>query len=607
MDYSDIKSPSELKRLNIKELGELCAGFRERIISVVEKNGGHLASNLGTVELTVAMHYVFDCPKDKIVFDVGHQSYTHKILTGRGEAFDGLRRNNGISGFPKPSESECDAFTAGHASTSLSVALGLAEANRQYQVDADVIAVIGDGALTGGMAYEALNAIGSEQLPVIIVLNDNNMSISKNVGAMSKYLTRLRVSKKYTGMKNQIKRAVSIIPLLGDGIIHVMEKGKKLLKRIVLSNKMFEEMGISYYGPFDGHNVAELIEIFNQVRKKETPSLVHIITDKGRGLKSALSDPEHSHGISCVGASCGNDFSKVLGDFLLDAAAKDKRVMAVTAAMSIGTGLEKFSAVYPDKFKDVGIAEEHAVTYCAALAAGGLKPYFAVYSTFLQRGFDQIIHDVCIDSHAVTFCVDRAGVVGADGVTHQGVFDLSYLLPIPNMTVMCPTDGAELKAMLEFSLTFAAPLAIRYPKSYGEDRSHTDIVYGKWEEVCNTAKSKVYVLCAGGRALDIALDAKKSEKINVVNARFVKPLDTEYLDKINAQGNIVITIEDNMRAGGFGMSVLGYLNSNKMRCKFDSIAHDNMFIDNRDISSSLSDSGLTAENLISLIKSLEQK
>ncbi|MDE6293181.1 MAG: 1-deoxy-D-xylulose-5-phosphate synthase, partial [Clostridiales bacterium] len=386
------------------------------------------------------------------------------------------------------------------------------------------------------------------------------MSISKNVGAMSKYLTRLRVSKKYTGMKSQIKRAVSIIPLFGDGIIHVMEKGKKLLKRIVLSNKMFEEMGISYYGPFDGHNVAELIEIFNQVRQKKSPSLVHIITDKGHGLKSAVTDPEHSHGISCFGAAEGNDFSKVLGDFLLEAAEKDSRVMAVTAAMSIGTGLEKFSSVYPDKFKDVGIAEEHAVTYCAALAAGGLKPYFAVYSTFLQRGFDQIVHDVCIDSRAVTLCIDRAGVVGADGVTHQGVFDLSYLLPIPNMTVMCPTDGAELRAMLEFSLSFDAPLAIRYPKSYGEDRAHSDIVYGKWEDISAAPKSKIYVLCAGGRALDIALGAAKTKKINIINARFVKPLDTDYLDKINAQGNIVITIEDNVRAGGLGMSVLSYLN-----------------------------------------------
>lgn len=598
-------TPADLKRLNINELVGLCASIRERIINVVEKNGGHLASNLGTVELTVALHYVFDCPKDKIIFDVGHQSYTHKILTGRGKAFDGLRQNGGISGFPQPEESEYDVFTAGHASTSLSVALGFAEAAKQTAEQSSVVAVIGDGALTGGMAYEALNAIGSEQLPVTIVLNDNNMSISKNVGAMSKYLTRLRVSKKYVGMKNEIKRAVSIIPLFGDGILHLMEKGKKLLKRIVLSNKMFEEMGISYYGPFDGHNVSELIDIFEQVRKKKGPSLVHIITDKGHGLKSAVTDPEHSHGISSVGTMSSNDFSAVLGEFLTDAAQKDSRVMAVTAAMAIGTGLEKFSKAYPDKFKDVGIAEEHAVTYCAALAAGGIKPYFAVYSTFLQRGFDQIVHDVCISKRAVTFCVDRAGVVGADGVTHQGVFDLSYLLVVPNMTVMCPTDGNELRAMLEFSLDFNAPLAIRYPKSYAVNRDHAPVVYGKWENIATDKSSHVYVLCAGGRVLDIALATAAEKKLNVVNARFVKPLDIEYLDGVNKRGNIIVAIEDNMRAGGFGMSVLQYLNCKGMLCKCAIIAHDDKFIDNRDVLSSLSESGLTRENLLNVIKSLE--
>lgn len=598
-------TPSELKRLNINELGGLCASIRERIINVVENNGGHLASNLGTVELTVALHYVYECPKDKIIFDVGHQSYTHKILTGRGKAFDGLRQNGGISGFPQPEESEYDVFTAGHASTSLSVALGFAEAAKQTATDTDVVAVIGDGALTGGMAYEALNAIGSDHLPVTVVLNDNNMSISKNVGAMSKYLTRLRVSKKYVGMKNEIKRAVSIIPIFGDGILHLMDKGKKLLKRLVLSNKMFEEMGISYYGPFDGHNVRELIEIFEQVRKKKGPALVHIITDKGHGLKSAVIDPEHSHGISSIGAMVSNDFSTVLGEFLSDVAEKDNRVMAVTAAMAIGTGLEKFASAHPDRFKDVGIAEEHAVTYCAALAAGGVKPYFAVYSTFLQRGFDQIVHDVCISKRAVTFCIDRAGVVGADGVTHQGVFDLSYLLPVPNMTVMCPTDGDELKAMLEFSLSFDAPLAIRYPKSYSVNRAHTQIVYGKWEEIASVKNSHIYVLCAGGRALDIALDADEGKKFNVINARFVKPLDTVYLDGINKRGNIIITMEDNVRAGGFGMSVLQYLNDHVMLCKFASIAHDDKFIDNRDIASSLQGSGLTRENLLNVVKSLE--
>ncbi|MCH5165758.1 MAG: 1-deoxy-D-xylulose-5-phosphate synthase [Clostridiales bacterium] len=605
MEYNDIKTPQDLKRLNISELDGLCEYLRERIISVVEKNGGHLASNLGTVELTVALHFCFDCPCDKFLFDVGHQSYAHKILTERGEAFEGLRKNDGISGFPQPAESKYDAFIAGHASTSLSVALGLAEAaHRRGSDEQRAIAVIGDGALTGGMAYEALNAIGSEKLPVVIVLNDNNMSISKNVGAMNNYLTRLRVSKKYSRLKTEIKRAVSIIPIFGDGAIHLLEKGKKLLKRVVLSNKMFEAMGISYYGPFDGHNVREMIDVFTQIKSKNGPVLVHVLTEKGKGLKSAVTDPEHSHGISSVGAPRGNDFSDVIGEFLSFAAKTDERIMAVTAAMAIGTGLEKFSAEFPERFKDVGIAEEHAVTYCAALAAGGMKPYFAVYSTFLQRAYDQLLHDVCIGNFPVTFCVDRAGVVGADGITHQGVFDLSYLLPMPNMTVMCPTDGDELRDMLEYSLTFAAPLAIRYPKSYVTTRPHEPIVYGKWETMLSS-KSKVFVLCAGGRALDIAFAAADEIKLNIINARFVKPLDKECLKEINKRCNIIVTVEDNVAQGGFGMSVLSYLNEIGKCAECAILAHGDGFIDDRDINSSLEKSGLTKENLIKIVKSLE--
>ena len=598
-----IKTPQDVKRLNISDLGQLCEAVRRRIIDVVENNGGHLASNLGTVELTVALHYVFDCPKDKFIFDVGHQSYTHKILTGRNDAFDGLRKTGGLSGFPLPEESEYDAFAAGHASTSLSVALGFAEAAARLNKDETAVAVIGDGALTGGMAYEALNAIGSEKLPVLIVLNDNNMSISKNVGAMSKYLTRLRVSKKYLRMKTEIKRAVSIIPLFGDGAISLLDKGKKLLKRIVLSNKMFEEMGISYYGPFDGHNIGELVDVFSQMKGKSGPKLVHVITDKGHGLKSAMSDPEHSHGISSSDAPSGKDFSAILGDFLCEAAERDKTITAVTAAMSIGTGLEKFATSHPDKFKDVGIAEEHAVTYCAALAAGGMKPYFAVYSTFLQRGFDQLIHDVCIGGYPVRLCVDRAGVVGADGVTHQGVFDLSYLLLMPGMTVMCPTDGEEYKAMLDFSLEFNGPLAIRYPKSYKTERAHTPIVYGKWENVTKSS-SKTYILCSGGRALDIA-ESAFGDKVNIINARFAKPLDVDFLKSVNKDGNIIVTVEDNIISGGFGASVREYLDDLGRKAKCSVIAHGDKFIDERSVDGAFAASGLTKENLIKVVKSLE--
>lgn len=604
MDGFEIKTPQDLKRLDIGELSGVAARIRSRIVETVENNGGHLSSNLGTVELTVAMHYVFDCPNDKFVFDVGHQAYAHKLLTGRYDAFCGLRKDGGISGFPRPSESEYDSFGTGHASTSLSVALGLAQAMRVRGDGGRSIAVIGDGALTGGMAYEALNAIGSEKLPVIIVLNDNEMSISKNVGAMSKYLTRLRVSKKYTRVKNEIKRAVSIIPLFGDGAMHLLNKGKKLLKRIVLSNKLFEAIGVSYYGPFDGHNIKELVEVFGQVKNMDGPSLVHVITEKGHGLKSAIKDREHSHGISAYSAKKEMLFPDVLGEFLTAATETDKKITAVTAAMAIGTGLEKFSKAFPDNFKDVGIAEEHAVTYCAALAAGGLKPYFAVYSTFLQRGFDQIIHDVCIDKYPVTFCVDRAGVVGSDGVTHQGVFDLSYLTMIPNMTVMSPTDGDEFRAMLDFSLGFGAPLAIRYPRSYDHSRAHAPIEYGKWETV-KTSRSKVYVLCVGGRALTMAENADKSVSLNIINARFVKPLDTVLLDKINKKGNHIVTVEDNIERGGFGQSVLAYLNGKGKKASVSILAHSDEFMDDRDVSAAMARSGLTEENLINTVKNLE--
>ncbi len=604
MDVKNIKTPQDLKRLNMSELDSVAEQIREMIVTTVENNGGHLSSNLGTIELTVALHYVFDCPRDKLLFDVGHQSYTHKILTGRGDRFDGLRQNDGISGFPLPSESEYDAFGMGHASTSLSVALGLAEAAKQMGDDSSVIAVIGDGALTGGLAYEAMNAIGSERLPVIIVLNDNEMSISKNVGAVSNHLTRLRVSKKYTRLKSEIRRSVSLIPFFGDGAIRLMEKSKRILKRAVLSNKMFEAMGISYFGPFDGHNIRELVDVFNQVKDKDEPVIVHVLTDKGKGLKSAASDPAHSHGISAFDGNGGKKFSDVLGRFLVGKAESDGRITAVTAAMSIGTGLEEFSKAFPDRFKDVGIAEEHAATYCAALASAGRKPYFAVYSTFLQRAFDEVLHDVCIGGYGVTFCIDRAGAVGADGVTHQGVFDLSYLSMLPNMTVVCPTDGAEFEAMLEYSVNFGAPLAIRYPRTYAVERTHDPIVYGKWE-IVRKSKSRVFVLCCGPRMLDAAVSASDSVDINIVNCRFVKPLDDEFLKSVNKRGNTLVTMEDNIRRGGFGEAVLSRLNVFGMNANVKILAHGDKFIDDRDIASTLGASGLTQENLIKVVKNLE--
>ena len=608
MEFERIKSPQDIKRLNISQLSDAADYIRRRIVSVVEKNGGHLSSNLGTVELTVALHYVFDCPHDKIVFDVGHQAYAHKIITGRDEAFDGLRQNGGISGFQKPDESEYDAFGTGDSSTSLSVAQGLAEAARAQGINQSTVAVIGDGALTGGLAYEALNSIGSESSPVIIVLNDNEMSISKNVGAMSNHLTRLRIGKKYSRLKNDIKRSVSVIPFFGDGAIALMERGKSFLKKIVLSNKIFESMGITYYGPFDGHNIAELVDVFSQAKKKNGPLLVHVVTDKGRGLKSAAVDPVHSHGVAAVSGLVTEraQFSQTLGKFLISAAERDDRIVAVTAAMAIGTGLEEFSKRFPDRFKDVGIAEEHAVTYCAALAAGGMKPYFAVYSTFLQRGFDELLHDVCIGGYPVTFCIDRAGTAGSDGVTHQGLFDLSYLGMLPNMTVMCPTDGDELASMLEFSRSFGKPLAVRYPKDYVNTRVHAPIEYGKWE-ILRKSDSKTYVLCSGPRAVDEAEKAAKRVDMNIVNARFVKPLDAEFLKSINKVGNVVVTMEDNVLHGGFGQSVLCALDAFGRKAECITLGYPDEFADDRSVRSSLEKAGLTEENLIKVLNSLKRK
>lgn len=605
MNYEDIKSPSDLKRLNIGDLKGLCKYLRSRIIDTVQQNGGHLSSNLGVVELTVALHYVFDCPKDKIIFDVGHQCYAHKLLTERGDKFDGLRKNDGISGFPQPRESEYDAFIAGHASTSLSVALGIAQGAKYNNLDINTVAVIGDGAFSGGMAFEALNSIGSECAPVITVLNDNGMSISKNVGAVSNYLTRLRISKRYIHAKTEIKRAVSIIPFFGDGAIRLLDKGKRFIKRLVLSDKMFEAMGIGYYGPFDGHNIKELIEVFENAKTKRVPVLIHVLTDKGCGLPSATIDPEHFHGVDgCTAKGCEKSFSSILGDFLLNAAQHDKSIVAITAAMSIGTGLEGFSRAFPDRFKDVGISEEHAVTYSAAMASVGIKPYFAVYSTFLQRGFDQILHDVCIGNYAVRLCVDRAGIVGSDGVTHQGVFDIGYLTMLPNMTVMCPMDGNEFVDMLQFSLSFNAPLAIRYPKSYSLNTEHAPIEYGKWELLSKCSSNKVYLLCVGPRAYSAVNDIKG---VNIVNCRFVKPLDSDFLDRINKTGNVIITVEDNVRRGGFGESVLSYLSNKGINAKVQIVAHADKFIDNRDIDQSLMESGICKESITELIKNLNYK
>lgn len=590
MYWDKVNSPADLKRLSVPELDAYAAEIREHIITTVERNGGHLSSNLGSIELTLGLHYVFHSPEDKIIFDVGHQAYTHKIVTGRRDAFDKIRQNDGLSGFPNMSESEHDAFTVGHSSTSLSAAVGLARARDLAGDKHHVVAVIGDGALTGGLSYEAINDIGEHGERVIIVLNDNKMSISDNVGALSKYLARLRLSKRYTHIKANIKRGVSALPFFGDKLVRAMDRAKDNLKAALLVNKMFENFGIKYLGPFDGHDTAEVIEIMQRVKRETKPVLVHFITSKGKGLYEAECNPIKFHGVGGCAPKKGVDFSAVLQHKLPALAEKDGRVTAITAAMAEGTGLSAFAARFPERYHDVGIAEEHAVTMAAGLAAGGFKPYFAVYSTFLQRAFDEILHDVCLNNLPVAFLVDRAGACGADGATHQGMFDLSYLSLLPNMTVLSPKDGAEFEQMLEWSLSVTAPLAIRYPKYYETDYG-TPFVPGEWEQL-KRADNGVYLLAVGNRMVDEAMRCNA----NVINARSVKPLDTACLDRI-AGAKRIVTLEDNVTRGGFGESVLAYYNRVGAAANVVVRGYPDRFIDNRDVRATLEEAGLTKPSI----------
>jgi len=598
-----VNSPLDLKKLSIKELNEYAGELRQHIISTVVACGGHLASNLGVVELTVALHYSFDCPKDKIVWDVGHQCYAHKIITGRRKYFDDnlLRKNDGISGFPIPSESEYDSFISGHASTSLSVLSGFIKSRKIKGESNKTIAVIGDGSFTGGMVYEALNEIGASGEPAIIILNDNDMSISHNVGAVNKYFNSLRLSKNYLRLKSDIKKGVSAIPVFGAELLSGLQKLKDGAKSLLIKEKMFEQLGFKYYGPYDGHNIEDLIEIFSAIKDKSQPVILHLITKKGYGYNEAEHNPEKFHGIAPPSSAVTYEFSKAVGSTLIEMAQKDDRVVAFTAAMASGTGLNIFGEKFPERYFDMGIAEQNAVTVCAAMAKEGLKPYFAVYSTFLQRAFDQVIHDVCIQNLPVTFLLDRSGVVGSDGVTHQGVFDLSYLSLIPNMTIVAPKDDEELRKIMLWSLNYNAPLSIRYPKNCKTRFESAEIYYGKWQ-ILRKEESHVYILASGSRAVDVAMQTNGT---TIVNALFIKPLDVDLLSELDKTENVVITVEDNALHGGFGWAV----NNCLTKAKLIKFAHSDNFVTSLDISQSLAQSGISFENLQRTIDeiSLEKK
>ncbi|MBP3627646.1 MAG: 1-deoxy-D-xylulose-5-phosphate synthase [Clostridia bacterium] len=604
MDYSvikGIKSPEDVKKLNKKEIEALCDEARSVIIETVSKNGGHLASNLGAVELTVALHRSFSTPKDAIIFDVGHQSYTHKLLTGRFNEFSTLRTKGGISGFMRPDESEHDAFVTGHSSNSISAAYGIYKAKRISGEEGTAVAVIGDGALTGGMAYEALNNAGSARSNFIIVLNDNKMSISRNVGALARSLTKMRNKPKYHKFKNAFSNFLIDIPFVGKKLNSFFFYLKEGIKNIIYRNNVFTAMGFNYLGPVDGHNVEEMETLFNIAKTYTRPSVVHVITTKGKGYEYAESSPKNYHGVAPFdiekGASFGGKecFSDVAGETLCSLAEKDKKIVAITAAMTSGTGLSKFAQDYKQNFFDVGIAEQHAVTFAAGLAKGGLKPFFVVYSSFLQRGYDQLVHDVAIAGLPVKLLIDRAGIVGEDGESHQGVFDVSYLTGIPGINVYSPCNYNELKAMIEQTADNDEFAAIRYPRGAQPENCKFDYS-GKDFDVFGGNSKKAIVTY--GRLSSFALEAKEKLKdINVIKLNKIYPLSDELISSLKEFDEIHF-FEESVKSGGIAEHIAGKLYESGFNNKFKIHAISDTFIPHMSVSEALNENGLSTESMI---------
>jgi len=568
-----INSPQDIKRLNPEELKILSLELRDYMVKVVAKNGGHLASSLGAVELTVALHICLESPKDKIIFDVGHQCYAHKLLTGRRTQFEHLRQYKGLSGFPNPAESEHDAFISGHASCSISWAQGLAEANKLNNSDGKVVAIIGDGSLSGGMAFEALNSSGHSGSDMLVIYNHNEMSISSSVGALSKYFNKIISAPAYNRARIELERFLEKHSLAKKVARHA-KRFEEALKGLMVPGLFFEELGFRYFGPYDGHNLETLVPTLKNILPLKGPKVLHIVTQKGKGYKFAEEDPERFHGASPFDVATGialkaaaPSFGDCMARNLTELAKNDKRIVAITAAMPSGTGLDIFAKEHPGRFYDVGIAEEHAVGLAAGLARNGLRPVIALYSTFLQRSFDQIIHDVALQNLPVIFAIDRAGVVGEDGPTHHGVFDISYLRMIPNMVVMAPKDKAELEEMLRFALTLDKPSAIRYPRgSAGELGNAAPVVLGKAQMI---KKGKGVCLLSMGTMFGYVFSAaeelaKDGIDATIINARFAKPLDEELLLSLEQEHDLLVTVEDNALAGGFGSAVLECLAQNDM-------------------------------------------
>ncbi|MDF2539989.1 MAG: dxs [Herbinix sp.] len=614
----NINQANDIKKIMSQDHSKLAEEIRNFLIQNISKTGGHLASNLGVVELTMALHLFLSFPQDRLVWDVGHQAYTHKLLTGRKEYFPTLRQMDGISGFPKREESSSDSLDTGHSSTSISAALGLVKARDIKGENNKVVAVLGDGALTGGMAYEALNNAGRLKSNLIIVLNDNNMSISENVGGMANYLAKLRTNSKYTGFKQNMETTLNQMPGIGKTIVEKLKRSKDAIKYFMLPSMFFEDMGLTYIGPIDGHNISQMLTAFRAASRVNKAVVVHVLTKKGKGYQLAERYPSKFHGVDPfdvisgqpVKAEKGISYTKVFSNALVKNAEKDNRIVAITAAMPYGTGLSDFKKHYPDRFFDVGIAEEHAVTFAAGLALGGLRPVVAVYSTFLQRAYDQIIHDVCINNLPVVFAIDRAGISGRDGKTHQGIFDLSFLTHIPNLTVLAPKNRYELEEMLAYAFTLSGPTAIRFPKGdayTGLKEYQAPIVYGKSEMILEGKEAAILAVGSMVKVGEKIAEelAQKGKKVTLVNVRFVSPLDEEILERLSANHKLFITLEENVRNGGYGQKVSDYLcKSDKRSVQHINISVPDIFVEHGSVSELHKKIGLDAE---SILRKIEEK
>ncbi len=613
MLLEQINEANDIKKIDAADYEKLAGEIRTFLIEKISVTGGHLGSNLGAVELTMALHLALDLPADKIIWDVGHQSYTHKLLTGRKSGFEGLRQYHGMSGFPKRKESNCDAFDTGHSSTSISAGLGLVKARDIKKETHTVVSVIGDGSLTGGMAYEALNNAAKLETNFIVVLNDNNMSISENVGGVSKYLNNIRTANSYLGLKKGVTDAL-LGTKHGDNVVSGIRRAKNSLKHLVIPGMLFEDMGITYLGPVDGHDIEGMVRVINEAKRVNGPVMVHVNTIKGKGFAPAERHPARFHGAEPFDIETGlpkkakakSNYTDIFSTVMCKLGQRDEAVVAITAAMPDGTGLKRFRNMYPDRFFDVGIAEEHAVTFAAGLAAGGLKPVVAVYSSFLQRAYDQVVHDVCIQNLPVVFAIDRAGLVGSDGETHQGIFDLSYLSSVPNMHIMAPKNKWELSDMMKFAVDFGAPIAVRYPRGEAYDGLETyrqPIEYGKAEWIYKEQDIALFAVGSMVKTAE-AVYAKLKEagkNVSLVNARFIKPIDEEAVVEACKTHSLIVAMEENVASGGFGERVLECMHKNGMKSDFMSVSIPDAYVEHGSVDLLKKEIGLDIDSITNRI------